>query len=178
VDGGEWTDGGYELLTPTGAFVQYDTPCQQAIRVEFDAFGFAASTAAEKLILAQIYDLPHDAAIWVGGSDAWERASLIELKQRDGDLRWRIGGRGGDDAFPTAYIEGIGWQSDVRYHFSIAWRDGELTVTRNDVLLLSVTSDTFAPRDALRVRLGGSPFDEGLQHVTVANVTIYGIAAR
>ena len=61
--GGEFTESGYFLLS--GAYLQYDTPCQQAIRVEFDAGGFSADTAAEKLILLQAYDLPHDEAAYL-----------------------------------------------------------------------------------------------------------------
>lgn len=172
--GGELTESGYYLLP--GAYLQYDTPCQQAIRVEFDASGFSADTAAEKFVLAQIYDLPHDEAAWVGGSSAWMNGSLIELKQRDADLRWRVGGRGGDENFPTEYVA-AGWQPDAWYHLVIEWHDGVLTVWRNDEQLLSVASDTFAPRDTLRVRLGGSPFDAGVAGVTLRNVIISGIAA-
>ena len=172
--GGEFTAQGYYLLP--GAYIQYNSPCQQAIRVEFDAVGFSADTAAEKLIVAQIYDLPHEDAAWVGDSAAWATGSLIELKQRDSDLRWRIGGRGGDDHYPTEYVA-AGWQPDVWYHVVIEWRDGVLTVWRNEEQLLRVASDTFAPQDTLRVRLGGSPFDAGVAGVTLRNVIISGIAA-
>lgn len=41
--GGEFTESGYFLLS--GAYLHYDTPCQQAIRVEFDAMGFREDTA-------------------------------------------------------------------------------------------------------------------------------------
>lgn len=172
--GGEFTESGYFLLS--GAYLHYDTPCQQAIRVEFDAMGFREDTAAEKLILLQVYDLPHDEAAWVGGSSAWMSGSLIELKQRDGDLRWRIGGRGGDEHFPTEYVA-VGWQADAWYHFVMEWHHGVLTVWRNEEQLLSIASDTFAPQDTLRVRLGGSPFDAGVAGVTLRNVIISGIAA-
>lgn len=159
-----------------GAYLHYDTLCRQAIRVEFDAMGFREDTAAEELILLQVYDLPHDEAAWVGGSSAWMSGSLIELKQRDGDLRWRIGGRGGDEHFPTEYVA-VGWQADAWYRFVMEWQHGVLTVWRNKERLLSIASDTFAPQDTLRVRLGGSPFDAGVAGVTLRNVIISGVSA-
>ena len=76
----------------------------------------------------------------------------------------------------TKYVA-VGWQSDAWYHFVMEWQDGVLTVWRNEEQLLSVASDTFAPQDTLRVRLGGSPYDAGVAGVTLRNVIISGIAA-
>lgn len=161
------TTSGAQIQAASDAYVQYTLPAQRPMTVQTVISNMQA-TNGSKVVLLQLTDTV-DA--WVGENHVWQDSSLVEVRQNDTKLRFRVGGRGLAE-FPTAYVAD-GLQYGAAYTLTLIVTATTADLSIDGQLLASFDASSFQPNDALYLFVGGGVGNDSAQGLSIQSVAVY-----
>lgn len=161
------TGGGVIVTAPSDAYVKYALPLASSLFVQIDMANFQ-STNGLKFVVLHLTD-SEDA--WVGSNHVWQDSSLIEIRQKDEQLRLRVGGSGLAE-FPTEYVF-----KDIRYGaaytLGIDVSPSTVILYVNGVPVANFPAESFRPKAALYLYVGGGVQNESCLNLLIQRVLVF-----
>lgn len=158
---------GVIVAAPSDAYVQYTLPLQPSLFVQVEVANFQP-TNGYKYVLLHLTD-SQDA--WVGDNHVWVDSSLIEIRQVDTQLRFRVGGNG-EAEFKAEYVYD-GLQYGAAYTIGLDVSPTNAILYVNGVSVANFPAITFKPRTALYLFVGGGVGNESCLNLLVQSVAIF-----